>query len=190
MALNRETLLTLFSDLSQVAQWIWNGDGQPFVAPTSDYPLAVGCMGYVNLTTSSAIGVDDIRPTHNLDSNKLDNGQYGVREITLSIRIESFASNVAAFDLCEQVRTRLRRATSRARLSDLNLSIKMIGPVVDVDYTQDNRTIFANQFDLVCNRYVDGNEGAPEQGLEPAERDQWIETVNTDGIVPYEPEDP
>lgn len=116
---------------------VFQGDKEYFVGPKSG---AITGQLVCNFTNSVPEGTDD----ETLVESTYPNAQtvaIGNRLRVLTLRCESFNTNVDAIDVLERIRTKLQKRSVRAQLRTVGLAMVELGSVRAIDYRIDNRDI-------------------------------------------------
>jgi hypothetical protein len=146
----RPVLLSLFEDLGGF-QTVWQDKRRPFVDPKAQ------AVVLLHVRQAAGIGVDDRRYEDlNLvaPAPTLEEQQAGHRRVGLDVRVESFRhdDNRFAFNAAETIRTKLRFASSLARLRAVNVALVRAEQTLDVSgIVQDDRATSVAVLDLTLN---------------------------------------
>lgn len=150
----------------------WALDPQAFI---SDQDRACVELRVFSITS---LGVDEHRrdfgpPGYPSSSYVIT--EIGNRTLHITIRAETYDKGVEAAEVLDQIRTRIRAEAVRDQLNAINLAFVEAQPATMVSYQVDERVVSAAIADFTfagIAQYV-SDPDAP-----------YIETVNTDDIVP------
>ncbi len=170
---NRAGFLTLIAGLTGLQgplSTVWARDAQPFVSPGDQ--AIVKCT----LRKLTPFMWDETRYSYTPTTGAYTEQIYGVRDVTITIRVEQFAFQVESSEILELVKTSLQLQSVRIGLQALGLSLKRIEADISRDYIADNREVNMAQADFTFNvvssvEFTQFNEG-------------WIDTVDGDNSVP------
>lgn len=110
----RTAILDLVSSLTDIP-CVWDGSAEPVIFGSRR------ALGRLAMKSATALGVDDVRRTFNAITEGVDVEYTGLRTFTLSVNIESYQDS-EAYELCEALRLRMRRESSRALLAEAGIS--------------------------------------------------------------------
>lgn len=166
---------------------IWDGDAEPFVPPEDDVPgnvffgqptntpttpaLKGRAMATLSALSHVAIGDDEFRSEVDTSTHLLRTYQYGVRTYSMSLRIETFGTDVHdAIYIAEKVRFRLKRPSTLTAFRAVNCALIDTGTVQELNGSVDTRvtTIAVLDFRLSV---VHSEEDTGTDGY-------WIETAD------------
>ena len=105
-----------------------NESGQ--ISPSSD-SAALGVRVVLDIPSIRAVGVDDSIRRYNSTNDTNDLTQAGLREFTLSIRVET-ESYPAALTTCERMRGRWLRKSTLAKLNAIQCALRRVGDTISV----------------------------------------------------------
>lgn len=155
-----ETLIAgiAFPDQDPTFKVFWNGrpKEQTHSGTQTDILLSISDI--------SNFGYDETRLIE-VDSQEVF-AQYGVRLITITIRVESFnnTDKTWAFQTIEKIRTRLRRPASIAALNVLELSIVEFGNAIPVSLPRDRREWSVAEMDVTFEHSIcDAEDTSPNR---------------------------
>lgn len=107
-----------------------NGSMIPGLPTNPKARHVAGSGGSVSITLDipsiQAVGVDDTRRTFNAGTGVIEMAQFGIRHFSLTMRVEADAYP-AAITVCERMRTRWLRKSTRAALHAIDCAIREVG---------------------------------------------------------------
>lgn len=179
---NTPELLRGPSGLDELGNPIAGVDGGP-IAVTPVGGLGVGMRVELDTPVLSQVGTDETRRTYDAGTNTQIITQIGLRNFTLTMRVECevFPS---AWTVCERMRTRWYRKGVLAQLRALNIAMRRVGDVISMSVPdQDRRVIDAARLDVFL-RYCAVEVDTLTETVPPG---NWIETLgpDPDAVAPY-----
>ncbi len=124
---------------------------------------------FLQVRSIQNIGEDETRQT--IVDGVAYNSQHGNRRLILEIRVESHQNSNAlwSWTTIERIRTRLRRPTSIARLSALNLAFVTMGPSIGLPTPRDDHEWSAASLELTL--------GYRFEDIDMTDKFNWIEKI-------------
>ena len=132
-----------------------------------------GARVFLNITSSSGLGVDDVRTTEGVTvGGELERTVQGLRLFTLSLQCEteSQAPAGAARSTVERLRTRLRRPSTLAALKGAGLALVRLEATQTLDYDWHDRRMSRAAMDAIFAT-------TSNDGTLPADAVTYIERV-------------
>lgn len=174
----RAEIRDLIRELTElpVGNVVWDVERLPFVGVQNGKP---GYWVELSVNSTRTKGVDDYRQSFDSVKLRLNTLIYAYRLFRLEIKVGSNDIETAAFDVTELIRRRLRTVTAKAELHAANLALVKFYPTIDLPKAADNRTLSSSVLDLDVAWMV-AEDPLDDSG-------NWVETVNSGGIVPADP---
>ena len=154
-----------------------DGSGNPLAGMPSIGPPAnaagsgSACRITLDIGPIVQVGVDDTRRDFDPVANAQVLTQYGLRQFTLTMRVESDTYPAAA-TVCERMRTRWLRKSTLAALSAINCALRKVSDTRSIDVKAwDNRAIDACVLEVFLTYRVEEIDTVGE------ESGNWIESV-------------
>lgn len=176
MIVNKTALLALVKTCSGLTQYgvFWYNDPNYAVNATDKCAVKCRLRGYAGR------GIDEKRYTYSAGSpGTMVNEQVGNRDVVLSLVVESWGLSAEASEVLDQIRTRLRRESSRDALLAINLALQTIDATIELPTTVDNRAVSVASMDIHLSGIVDDTLGtAPADIPTNPDVDTWIDTAD------------
>ena len=122
---------------------------------------------YISLSISAyrGWGTDEIRISYDSKTDQMRTLLCGVRQFTLSIRVDSFVMGEPGYETCERIRRRFRGGAARELLEAEGLALVRFFPVVDPPGAEsDNRPIYSSILDVALQFAVNDLDVTPLTG--------------------------
>lgn len=120
---------------------VWDEDPQPMV---SDVDRALVTL---KLGSYASNGVDEVQSSFD-DVRGYQTVQVGQRNVTLTIRVETYDKSVEASEILERLRIRLRRGSVGTSLNNIRLALQTIDATQKANTKYDNRVMNVSIMDI------------------------------------------
>lgn len=143
----RSALAAWVKALSGVEIAVWENDPRP---------MHNGVIALLSWGASDVVGVDDLRWQYAENESPLEEmtpAVQGDRVLRVQVAFETTLQAIAgnARELCERMRSRLRRPSSLAALAAVGLGLVSAGPAVQADYRAQQHMVARALFDVTLN---------------------------------------
>jgi hypothetical protein len=141
-------------------------------------PAASGgaCRVTLSFSTAEGIGVDDMRREYDSGTHQQTVTQFGLRQFTLTIKVESDFSG-PTLTICERIRNVMNRASTREALSTVGCALQSVGTCHPISVgSWDNKSIDASILEVFLACGVVEADPIGETGT--VTPNNWIESVD------------
>jgi hypothetical protein len=146
-------------------------------SPATD-PAASGgaCRVTLSFSTAEQLGVDDMRREYNDTTHQQTLTQFGLRQFTLTIKVESDFSG-PTLTICERIRNIMNRVSTRDALGTVGCALREVGQCRPFNVPSwDGKSIDAAILEVFFSCGVVEPDPVGETGTDVP--NNWIETVD------------
>lgn len=140
----RAAIKQMVSDLTE-GPATYAGEAQPFHGLQNAKP---GTWVEIDILVSATKGVDDQRLEYLPGTQRNQRTQVGYRILTVQCVCYSYSFDLAAFDVLELLRRRMRSVRAAAAMQEMGVSLVDFKDIRDLDETADTRVVYKATMDM------------------------------------------